>query len=437
MKKYLLYIIISMALFTSCRKAIDPAPGERPEERTAAALKKYDDALTGSQYGWKAYLYPQGGGGFSFYMKFTPNNRVTMFADITDESTQKSMESSYRLKSVLAPSLLFDTYTYMHILADPSPEVFGGTAGWGLYSDFEFSIDTIAGDSIKLRGNLLDSKLILVKAKQAEADAYNAKGLNTLVNDVLDYTDANRNLFVKLGDDTQVQASVNASTKVFSLSWVVNDQVSLSSSAFAFTLTGIILQQPVIYKGKKIYELTWDAGAKQLYAIVDGAKVVVQVSPTPIVPLHLSMGISYSTITVPNATTYPGWSNDFVTRHSAAAAAMLAGPYGLRLDRMRFVFNTLSNSMNITADVYQGSNLFLANFPYDFTKTKDGVYKFTAGDLSGNAGLIKANMAPLTTQRLNSDTFTLNYFINPNTGATLGQFTSAEHPDFTFTGALN
>lgn len=437
MKKYLLYIIISMALFTSCRKAIDPAPGERPEERTAAALKKYDDALTGSPYGWKAYLYPQGGGGFSFYMKFTPNNRVSMFADITDESAQKSLESSYRLKSVLAPSLLFDTYTYMHILADPSPEVFGGTAGWGLYSDFEFSIDTIAGDSIKLRGNLLDSKLILVKAKQAEADAYNAKGLYTLVNDVLDYTDENRNLFVNLGDATQVQASINASSKVFSLSWVVNDEVSVSSSAFAFTLTGIILQKPVSYKGKKIFELIWDAGAKQLYAMVDGVKVVVQVSSIPIVPLHLLIGISYSTITVPNATTYPGWSDDFVTRRSAAAAAMLAGPYRLRLDRMRFVFNTLSNTMNITADVYQGTNLFLASFPYDFTKTKAGVYKFTAGDLTGNAGLIKANMAPLTTQRLNSDTFTLNYFINPNTGATLGQFTSVEHPDFTFTGALN
>jgi len=45
-------------------------------------------------------------------------------------------------------------------------------------------------------------------------------------------------------------------------------------------------------------------------------------------------------------------------------------------------------------------------------------------------------MAPLTTQRLNVDNFTLDYYINPANGQVLGQFKSVEHPDFFFSGTL-
>ncbi|MFD0792109.1 DUF4302 domain-containing protein [Mucilaginibacter litoreus] len=438
MKKLLIYISLSLALFTSCRKGqVDPAPGERPEERTEAKLKEYETALTGSKNGWIGYLYPQGGGGFSFFLKFNDKNRVTMLADISDESTQNGFESSYRLKSVLAPSLLFDTYNYMHILADPTPEVNGGVAGWGLYSDFEFSFEEIKGDTITLHGNLLDSKLILIKATAQQEEAYNNKVLNVLIHDVLDYTDANTNLFVQLGDDTKIQTSINIGTKVFTLNWLKDGVISQSSSAFAFTLTGITLQQPVEYEGKKIYNLTWDSTKKEFYAEVDGKKVVIQSSPTPILPLHLLIGVSYNNIIVPDATNYAGWGSDFVTRRAQAAAAMLAGRYGLRMDRMQCVFDTFSSKMTITLDIYQGQNKFLADFPYSYSKTTDGVYKFTAANLSGNASLIKDNMAPLTQQRLDVDHFTLDYYINSANGQILGQFKSVEHPDFTFTGTLN
>ncbi|RYY35995.1 MAG: DUF4302 domain-containing protein [Sphingobacteriaceae bacterium] len=437
MKKTIIYTLLLVGLLASCKKGIDPAPGERPEERTEAKLKEYSDALTGAANGWVAYLYPEGGSGFSFYMKFSATNRVTMMADISEQSTQEAYESSYRLKSVLAPSLLFDTYNYMHILADPSPEVNGGVAGWGLYSDFEFSFDKVSGDTITLRGNLLDSKLILIKATAAQAEAYNNKELNTLVNDVLNYTAENQYLFVKLGDETQIQSTINASTKIFTLNWLKDNVISTSSSAFAFTLTGIVLKEPVEYEGKQITELTWDAANRELYTNVGGEKIVVEVSPTPILPLHLLMGVSYNTIVVPYASTYPGWSTDFVNRRAAATATMQAGTYGLRLDRMLFQFEVPNSRMIITIDIYQGGNKFLADFPYTYSKTASGEYKFTAGTLSGNASLIKDDMAPLTTQRISADTFTLDYFFDASSGQVLGQFKSIEHPEFTFTGTLN
>lgn len=103
---------------------------------------------------------------------------------------------------------------------------------------------------------------------------------------------------------------------------------------------------------------------------------------------------------------------------------------------MVFNFNTINNTMLLSADVYQGANRFVADFPYTFTKTTAGVYKFTGSAPTGNAALIVTQMAPLTTQRINADTFTLAYFTNPTTGEILGQFKSVEHPNFTFSGSL-
>lgn len=439
MKKYIIYIALLLGLFASCRKeGVDPGAGQRPEERTEAKLKEYQSALTGSKNGWIAYLYPQGGGGFSFFMKFTDSNRVTMMADISNQSSSETFESSYRLKSVLAPSLIFDTYNYMHILADPTPEVNGGVAGWGLYSDFEFSFDTLSvnTDTITLHGTLLDSKMVMVKATAAQEAAYYAKDLNTLIYQVIDYTSANTNLFLQLGDETKLATSININTKVFSINWLKDGVVATSSSPFAFTLTGITLKDPVEYNGKKIYNLTWDNDNKEFYAMIGTTKYVVQSSPTPILPLHLLIGVSYTAIIVPFATEYPGWSADFVTRRAAASTSMQNGPYGLRMDQMACVFDVLNSKMTIALDIYQGSNRFEADFGYNYTKTTDGVYKFNAIKLGGNASLIEDDMTPLTKERINVDTFTLEYFVNPDTGEILGQFVSVEHPDFTFSGSL-
>ncbi|HEY0175178.1 MAG TPA: hypothetical protein VGC08_02300, partial [Pedobacter sp.] len=200
--------------------------------------------------------------------------------------------------------------------------------------------------------------------------------------------------------------------------------------------TGMLLQDPVFYNDQKITEFFWDAEKGQYYANVGGTRINVLTSATPILPLHSLIGISYSAITVPNATTYPGWSADFVSRRAAAAATMLAGPYKLRLDRMVFSFNTLQSTLNLTAYIFQNTSQFTGVFPYTYTKTSTGMYKFTAGSPTGNGSLIVSDMAPLTTQRLNADQFTLDYFVNPSNGQVLGQFKSVQHPEFTFSGAL-
>ncbi|WP_307525830.1 DUF4302 domain-containing protein [Pedobacter sp. W3I1] len=437
MKKILLYSLLSFALFTGCKKDEILVDGKRPEERVTEAVLKYTNVLTGSTYGWKAFLYPDGGGGYSFYLNFNKENKVTMYADLDYDPATESMESTYRVKALQNPTLSFDTYSYMHVLADPNPTAFGGAAGWGLYSDFEFTFDQQVGDTLKLSGKLLGSKMILVKATRAEQSSYNSLGFVNSIGTTIDYVDENKNLYFTLVDAVKVQTSINYIDKVFTLIWDNgNGGVATATTGFAFTLTGIRLKEPLIYKGKSISELTWDPAKNLFYTTVDGNRLEIQVSASTLYPLHLLLGIQYSAIVVPNATNYPGWGTEFVSRRASAAAATLASSYGLRLDRMIFGINTINNTMLLSADVYQGANRFVADFPYTFTKTTDGIYKFTIGSPSGNAALIVTQMAPLTTQRINTDRFRLEFFTHPTTGATLGQFKSIENPNFTFTGAL-
>ncbi len=168
MKKIVSYILAATTIgLSGCDKHKD-AFDKSPDERINEALATYQSALTSSQYGWKGWIYPAGleGGVVSFYFKFNETNRVEMFSDFDSASAVTPMTASYRLKALQQPALIFDTYSYVHVLADPDGSVNGGNYGSGLISDFEFAIDSIAGDTVKLTGRFNKSKAFLVKATQ-------------------------------------------------------------------------------------------------------------------------------------------------------------------------------------------------------------------------------------------------------------------------------
>ncbi|RFM26284.1 DUF4302 domain-containing protein [Deminuibacter soli] len=176
MKKIILYLAVAAIAVVSCKKDDDHPFSASPDQRLNDTLAKYQHLLTQSAYGWKGFILPAdlSNGIFSFYFKFTDSNRVQMFSDFDSASDVTMMESSYRLKALQQPSLIFDTYSYVHVLSDPNPGTSGngGAYGEGLGSDFEFAIDGVFGDTLKLTGRLHNSKAFLLKATKEEADAY-------------------------------------------------------------------------------------------------------------------------------------------------------------------------------------------------------------------------------------------------------------------------
>lgn len=182
MKKLFIYSIAATLVLAACNKT-DRVFNESPDTRLNAVMVADQKALMGAPYGWRGYIFPKGlnGGVVGFYFNFKDTNRVEMFSDWDSTSAVTVQESSWRLKALQQPALLFDTYNYVHVLSDPDGSVNGGSYGSGLQSDFEFAIDTLKGDTIKLTGRFNGCAAYLIKATQAEHDNYYAKKVNNRV----------------------------------------------------------------------------------------------------------------------------------------------------------------------------------------------------------------------------------------------------------------
>jgi len=286
MRKTFLYLIAATIGFYSCNKKHDNAFPSSPDERLNDTLAAYQKALTGSPYGWKGFIYPAGlkGGVVAFYFKFNDSNRVEMFSDFNATSAVTPMTASYRLKALQQPALLFDTYSYVHVLADPDGSVNGGSYGSGLISDFEFAIDSLHKDTIRLTGRFKGSKAFLVKATQQEAqDYYNKKYGNRVFDNISKYITYFKRLVV---GGTQYEIQVNQVTRTITFTWV-DDKGNIHSvtTGYYYTPDGIALS-PAFTDGTTVISslnnITWNANTTTLSFTVNGTASSIVGSGQPI-----------------------------------------------------------------------------------------------------------------------------------------------------------
>jgi hypothetical protein len=276
-KNLLLYILLITATFSSCTKKDDFVFDQSPDERINKTLAEYSSALTGSEYGWNGFVYPSGlpGTPFGFYFKFDTENRVQMFSDFDSLSAVTVKESSYRLKALQQPSLLFDTYSYIHVLCDPDASVNGGSYGAGLFSDFEFAIDGIYGDTIKLTGRLHGSKAVLVKATSQEAQDYYEKKRNWEFNNISRFLTYFKQL---TAGGTKYDIYVNKLYRQIQFIWVTGEGVKTFTTPYYYTNTGIGLVNP-LNDGKQSISgfdnISWDPAAQIMKFKVNSADATI------------------------------------------------------------------------------------------------------------------------------------------------------------------
>jgi hypothetical protein len=241
MKKIILFGLMIIGL-AACKKSNDDI--ERPDERLTKTLNAYQKQLQEAENGWIGYLFPKGGGGYTFKFKFDDKNRVVTYSDMMEDMATTPKESSYRLKAVQLPTLYFDTYSYLHMLADPDESVLGGTRGEGFSSDFEFAFLSSSADTIKMKGNLNGSTLMLVRAKADEGDDYIAK------------TYANNESLAEINKFQYYYKELTLGGKNYNIT-INADRHSVSfnyddggfktfTTEFASSPTGIVLREPFI-----------------------------------------------------------------------------------------------------------------------------------------------------------------------------------------------
>ncbi|MET3880279.1 DUF4302 domain-containing protein [Chitinophaga sp. OAE865] len=305
MKKIWIYYFLSIAIILSgCdRKSDLNIDGIPTDVRIAQALATYQQKLTDAPFGWIVTEYTNGtstNGGvtrngpksvFSYYMKFDKNSQVSMLSDFNIGAATVFNNTSYRIKATQRPTLIFDTYSYVHLPCDPDPGVsngpFGSGFGWGTDFEFAFADNVPAaelGDTIRLKGNLNHAEAIMVKATQAEQTMFNTNGFGS-------YSTFNKIL--------QYFKRVNAGGTVFEITPGVGgrsfdiktagSQV-ITNVGCQYTATSIIFDKPVTVGSlavKSLDNLVWNAGAGTISTNINGTTAstivpaIAPLSPEP------------------------------------------------------------------------------------------------------------------------------------------------------------
>lgn len=265
MKKFAAYIVPLILLITACGKD-ESVFNETPDERISKALSEYQAALVSSPTGWKATLTPGSGGIFHFYFRFNNENRVFMFADFDTATSKHQKESSYRLKALQQPTLIFDTYSYLHLLSDPDASVNDGDYGVGLYSDFEFSLDTLYADSIILTGKMNKTRLKLERASQHELDEWQ----NGVWANAVSFLNVAKiqNYFKRLTLGGVIyEVSVDPASRTITLQWLSGGTVRQFSSGFYFNAGGVVFETPLVNGAQTVSgftDVSWSEATQSL-----------------------------------------------------------------------------------------------------------------------------------------------------------------------------
>ncbi len=286
MKKAFLYTLVASAVLASCRKD-KTIFSESPDDRIDAVMTAYSDSLVGAANGWKGFVFPSGmnGGVVAFYFKFSNTNRVQMFSDFDSLSNVTMKESSYRLKALQQPALIFDTYNYITVLADPDASVNGGSYGVGLNSDFEFAIDSIKNNTVWLTGRQHGTKAYLLKAsKQEMDDYYNQKHTNRLFDNLTKYLKYFKRF---TAGGVTYEILINTANKTATISWLDgNGNPHTVVTAYYYTTTGVGFIVPVVNGSTTITgfdNITWNGSTLSMTWTVNGTATTVVGNKDPIV----------------------------------------------------------------------------------------------------------------------------------------------------------
>jgi len=386
---------VLLPLVLAC--STDEFEGVRPDERLGATLESYEQLLSGAQHGWKAHLYPAGGGGYGFLFRFNDQNRVTMLADISTETGSSAKESSYRLKAALLPSLYFDTYSYIHLLADPDPSVNGGEPGWGRYSDFEFAFVSVSPDTIRLKGNLSGSRLELIRADAGEAAAYAGGNLNTIRQQVADFLQGSRFSYLEDAAGTVFSTALNLDMKTLSLVYDSAGSITTKTVGLAFSGHNELVLSDTLRLGRLLVDrLRINSQSEELEAVWGQQSYPFWQSDRPLFPLIQLWGIQYESIRVPMEVAEQGNGTEFDTRRAAflqQARAMLAP--GTTFPEMRLTVDRSDELLFVNQIIRQGSSNFQANFVFSYTLDDDRFVLRYEGPADGNATLIEGTYVPV------------------------------------------
>lgn len=337
MKKYLIYIFLLQLCFWACKKAeIDPLFSGSANTRTTTVIDGYKKQLTSAEYGWKGEYYPAEGSGvgYSFYLKFDATGKVSMYSDIDGfyyftNGYDKAFESTYQVKALQKPTLIFDSYSYIHELVNPD---YNG--GAGQYADLELEVTTVSDSKMTFVGINNKTALTLTKITKTESDLLTKGSLGTNVNSINNITN-----FLVLTLPTGEKKDVILDLQKKQLGVLTFDKQGnpiITSSSFVVVATGLKLQNAITVNGATFDEVLYDEILKSYYVNIGGKRYNITSSPRPSLSFYDALGTLFvgfdMNATIPTQTAdykalYTKIKNNVIALSTAAPARVIGKVY--------------------------------------------------------------------------------------------------------------
>src|SRR5687768_11573679 len=257
MKKITIAFYITLVMIcAACDREYDGVFEELPDQRVQAVMEEYNALLIDAPYGWKASLYTGSGAGYFYYFDFNKDGTVNMLSDFDSQSAGQLMKSTWVLKALQRTTLSFTTYSYVHLPADPDADVNNGLPGSGLLSDFEFAITQKEGDTVMMMGLQHKAELLLVRATEAEQQAYLEKQIKSTLDRTAAFLSQYKGYRLSLPNALEVPMALSVEQKLISFQYLGTEgTIQSSHTSYTFTPQGISLRAPITVLGNVIQAL--------------------------------------------------------------------------------------------------------------------------------------------------------------------------------------
>jgi hypothetical protein len=433
----LIYLVLLSSLLACNKAEVDPLFEQTANERATKIVSDYKTRLTSPQYGWKGAYYPNGAqdGGYSFYLKFNENGALSMYSDIALGFTDQAFETSFQLKLLQKPTLIFDTYSYLHELVNPD---YNG--GPGAEADLELAFESVIDEKIILKGIRNNSFLELTKVNAADYQSLTKGGLATIYKSTIDYVNGDKFLYLNTAAGEKADIFIDFNTKQFQLYFLQNGRVETRSMAFITTVTGLQFKQPIVLFGTTVNELIWDPTLKQYYYQTAGQRVNLAEGNRPAIPFYSGLGVLFSEINFdPKLNTQSAWYKGVYDRIKAQTIALSTAAPVRVIDNVYMYYfsgdNLFAFVSNYTRTYPDRVDTFGATVLYApsvdsqgrirFIRQQD-TYTLVDGQFSAGASpIVLAGIKELT-DALESNTFSWDYDSSESKAATLKSTTKPE-----------
>lgn len=235
---------ISSLTLSSCLKDQEDVFDGNASERMQTYLNDAQKTLMGAENGWELDYYPdrnQSYGGFAYAIKFTSSSATV--SSILQPGV--SITSLYKMNTDNGPMLSFDSYNaLMHFFATPNGDNYEAQDG-----DFEFVIDSVASDLVKIHGKRSGNTMYFRKLTESPekfiADADSVAG----------------ELFVSGGDGTVGGSALSMSLDYNHQLATFTSGTETAEAPFTIVDKGVRFYEPVTIAGKTFSELSYDSSS--------------------------------------------------------------------------------------------------------------------------------------------------------------------------------